>query len=239
MFIWSWSRAWKCCSYWGWTELSSIRPATVLKHSAYWTTTHTKVEYEGRGIFYEFVWKHNCSRGILSIHPVCILSLSAASYEHCEQSSQTYIKVLPSAPQEELEEIRGSPMLKQKAFFPAFHGTKKVQSFFFRCMTTVCFLSCCKNPDVSINRIWKTMLAPPFLDLYQCVQWVYEFVESKFLQVCSKTKNNQLKEVKKLHSAVEMVLCGFINTIESVTVPLHLSHVVHWKYWWYLNVIIL
>lgn len=45
MLFCSWSRLWKCCSYWGWTELSSIRPAAALKHSAYWTTTHRKVEY--------------------------------------------------------------------------------------------------------------------------------------------------------------------------------------------------
>lgn len=46
----SWSRIWRRCSYWAWTESSSIRPAAVLRHSTYWTTTHTKVEYDGGGI---------------------------------------------------------------------------------------------------------------------------------------------------------------------------------------------
>lgn len=53
-FFYSWSRAWKCFSYWGWTELLCIRPTTVLKHSTYWTSIHKKVEYNKVPIFYLF-----------------------------------------------------------------------------------------------------------------------------------------------------------------------------------------
>ncbi len=126
----SWSRVWKCCSYWGWTELSSIRLAAALKYSTYWTTTHAKVEYDGGGIFFLCVWLCCFSSQHLQLQQFVFhtFPFNVIVWTVWAEQPNGALHRLPSfIPQEELEEV------------PGCLGPKYTE--LSRSMSAVCFLN--------------------------------------------------------------------------------------------------